>query len=608
MSAFRHVALAFLLLCPWQAALAAKIGRVDIHGGSQEMQQNVRLALSLVDAQGEEVSDWRLRYLLREAEAEARKALEPFGYYQPVLTLTQTRRDDEVRIELEINPGEPVRVRNAGISINGAGQDDAVLQQDIARFIPAPGAVFKHADYEASKLRISRRLAARGYFDAALLSHKVTVSRAEHSADIDLAWMSGERYILGELTFTQTRAVIGELLLRKLAPWQAGQAYEQQRLDGLRTALGRLDYFSQIDIDTPVKDAIARQIPVNITLTPAKRTVYTTGVSYGTDSGSGFRLGMERRYVNFGGHKLDVQLDYAQNREALSARYRIPAFAWRDGWYTLRAQRVDEQSSYIDTRRREFSAGRSAQYSPLLNLVGTLHVLHERWAYDIDSDNIGIDLEVAERPLYRRVDYSYPSLRADYTHVDDRLFPRRGVSGSLTLRSGVKGAVSDTSFLQMHARASWVFGLGEWTRLMTRGEAGVTLTGEVGDLPPSLRFYAGGERSIRGYDFREVGPKLVRFTEEANGNVRQTSFYALGAKHVVTGSLELEHYFRSNWGAAVFVDNGSAFEGTRPEWRTGVGIGLRWKSPIGPLRLDIARGLDNPDSPFTLGLGLGAEF
>jgi len=598
-------ALAILLLCPWTPALAAKIAQVEIHGLNHAMQQNVRLALSLVDALGEDISDWRLRYLLRVAEGEARKALEPFGYYAPVITLTHAG-DAEVRVRVAIDPGEPVRVRNADIAIVGAGSGDAVLQQDIARFIPAPGAVFKHADYEASKLRISRHLASRGYFDAGFAAHRVTVSRADMSADIDLVWSSGERYTLGELSFTQSRDIIGEPLLRKLAPWQVGQAYDQQHLDGLRSALGRLEYFSQIDIDTPVKDALARQIPVKVSLAPAKRTVYTTGVSYGTDSGSGFRLGVERRYVNPGGHKLSAQLDYAQTRKSLTTRYRIPAFAWRDGWYTLRAQGYDEQSSYIDTRRIEVSAGRSAQYSPALALTGTVHVLHERWVYDLGDG--GIDLEAVDRPLYRRVDYSYPSLRADYTKLDDRLFPRRGVNGSLALRSGINGMVADASFLQAHARASGFFGMGEWTRLILRAEAGVTWTSELGDLPPSLRFYAGGERSIRGYDFREVGPRLVRFTEDANGVAHLSSFYALGAKNVLTGSVELEHYFRSNWGAAVFVDSGSAFDGPRPEWRTGAGIGLRWKSPVGPLRLDLARGLNDPDSPFTVGLGIGAEF
>jgi len=597
----RAAMFAILLLSPWQAALAARIGQVDIHGLDDEMRHNVHLALSLVDAGDESISDWRLMYLLRVAEDEVRQALEPFGYYSPTIALTHSGQET-VSVSIDINPGEPVRVRNADIAILGAGHGDAYLQRDLAGFIPGPGSVFNHADYEASKLRISRRLSERGYFDAEYSAHRVEISRADQHADIDLVWTSGERYAMGETTFTQTRPIVGEALLRRLVYWQPGEAYHQDRLDNLRSALRRLDYFSQIDIDTPLKQAVGRQIPVKVTLAPAKRTVYTTGVSYGTDSGSGFRLGMERRYVNVRGHKLGIQLDHTQNRKSLTAQYRIPAFAWRDGWYTLRARGYDEKTSYLDTRRMELTVGRSGQYSPALNLVGTVHALRERWATDIDFDS-------SDRPLYRQVNFIYPSLRADYTRLDDRLFPRRGLVGTLGLRSGIEGAGSDASFVQLHARATRFFGMGEWTRLIVRGEFGYTWTNELTDMPPSSRFYAGGDRSIRGYDFREVGPRLVRWQPDANGVLRQVSFYALGTRNVATGSFELEHYFlRSDWGAAVFVDGGSAFDGTRPDWHTGVGIGLRWKSPVGPLRLDIARGLNTPDSPFTLGLGIGTEF
>jgi translocation and assembly module TamA len=184
-------------------------------------------------------------------------------------------------------------------------------------------------------------------------------------------------------------------------------------------------------------------------------------------------------------------------------------------------------------------------------------------------------------------------LRADYIDVDDRLYPRRGIASSLELRGGMQGAGSDADFAQVHARASWFKGLGADNRLILRGELGHTFTDAVVDLPPSLRFYAGGDRSIRGYDYREVGPRLGKF--------------GLGANNLITASSEFEHYFSEQWGGAVFVDTGSAFNGRTPDWRTGVGIGLRWRSPVGPLRVDLAHGLDHPDANFTLSLNFGAD-
>ncbi len=144
---------------------------------------------------------------------------------------------------------------------------------------------------------------------------------------------------------------------------------------------------------------------------------------------------------------------------------------------------------------------------------------------------------------------------------------------------------------------SWFRGLGERNRLIVRGELGHTFTDELVAMPPSLRFFAGGDRSIRGYAWREVGPRHLG----PDGKL-----YALGAKNVATGSVEFEHYFTEQWGAAAFVDGGSAFD-SDPDWHTGVGAGVRWRSPVGPVRLDVAHGLDDPDSSFQIYLSVGAD-
>ena len=655
-------ATAVLLLSAAGTAGAVVVDKVDIVGLDEEMTENVRVSLSLVDAIGKDVPYRRLAYMLREAEAQTREALEPFGFYSPDIAIERrrdgvllgegqgaTRRGDEaaategtaredtttedtagdaagvsteatpardarraqrpISVTIRVDAGEPVRVRNADIAIIGDGNDDRYLRQDLDDFLPGEGSVFNHADYEASKTRISRRLTERGYFDADFSSRRVEVTRAENAADIDLVWNSGQRFDMGPTTFEQSPAIINQGLLENLVYWQEGEYYHQGRLDRLRTSLVRLDYFGDIDIEAQHDQALdmpdgSRRVPVKVTLTPAKRSIYTAGVSYGTDSGPGIRMGVERRYVNRRGHKALAQLDYAQKRKTLTLQYRIPAFAWRDGWYAVSLQGYDEQTDYIDTRRLELVGSRSGQYSPTLNLVASIHALRERWAYATgDGDDPGV-----LSPSYRYATFTYPSIRADYANVDDRTFPRSGIGGMAMLRGSAEGVGSNASFVQAQLRASWFLGIGEQSRLIVRGEIGHTFTDALVDLPPSLRFYAGGDRSIRGYEWREVGPRLTRYEEDGDGNLREAGWYALGAKNVVTASVEFERYFLGNWGAAVFVDSGSAFDATSPDWRTGVGVGLRWKSPVGPLRFDIARGLDDPDSSFTIGLSIGAEF
>ena len=606
-------------------AAAITVTRVDVSGLDDElMAENVRVSLALNDAIGKDLSARRLNYLLREAEAETREALEPFGYYSPTIVIQRSDRsvpegtDDpstaanartatadadaggnadarqrgsrSLTVSIRIEPGKPVRVRGWNVGVEGDAGDERSVRAALDGFAPRQGEVLDHSLYEASKSKVSRTLAGHGYFDADFAAHRVEVTRADYAADIDLRWTSGARYALGEATFTQTpKTIIRDELLQKLVGWTPGEAYDDAELERLRRSLVALDYFGLVEILPQPENAKDKVVPVQVNLTPAPRSIYTAGVNYGTRSGAGFSLGVERRYLNTRGHKALAQIDYANKRKTATVQYRVPAFAWLDGWYTASLQAADEQTDSLDTRRLEFVASRSGQFNDHLNLVASMHVLRERWSY-FTLNRPSLD--------YQYASFYFPLLRAEYIDVDNRLTPRRGAGGTLTLRGGKGGTDGDAAFAQLHASAQWFHGFDADSRLIVRGEAGHTFTDELLALPPSLRYYAGGDRSVRGYGWREIGPRI-------RNSVGDT--YALGAQNVVTASIEYERYFKGPWGAAVFVDSGSAFDGKSPDMHTGVGIGLRWRSPVGPVRIDIARGLKSPDSPFTLHLNIGAD-
>ncbi|KAF1686913.1 hypothetical protein B1992_05855 [Pseudoxanthomonas broegbernensis] len=590
----RNCVLALVLAGAFAGPALARgtIERVHIRGleadADEAILQNVRLALSLNDSLGQPQGESRLEYLLLRTEKEARQALEPFGYYSPTIEVEAPRdADGDIVVTLHIDKGEPVTVRDAHVAIIGPASQDRYMRSDVDDFRPRSGEAFDHAVYEASKDGITRRLAERGYFDADFMQRRVRVTRAEQAADIELVWDSGARYDMGPTAFHQDYFRPG--LLEKLVTWEEGSYFHQGKLDRLRESLVRLDYFGAIDIQAHPEDAgDDYQVPVDVNLVLARRNVYTAGLSYGTESGTGVRLGVERRYVNARGHKLNWDLDWAQRRKSLLTQYRVPAFAWLDGWYGFSLGAYDEQTDYIDLRNLRLTASRSGEIDDHWTAVASLNALRERWSYDMD-------LDTGQR-LYAYATLLYPELTANYVDVDDRLFPRRGISASVSLRGGVEGAGSDASFVQAWASATWFKGMGADGRLIVRGEAGTTWTDALVDMPPSLRFFAGGDRSIRGYAWREVGPRTP-----------PPDNYALGAKNVVTGSVEYEHYLRGGpWGGAVFVDAGDAFDDGF-DARVGVGVGLRWRSPVGPVRVDIAHGLDRPDSQFQVYLSLGAN-
>ena len=590
----RLCAAVVLSLAAIAPAYAVTLTAVDIRGLDPVMAENVRVSLSLVDAIGKELTGRRLAYLVREAEPETREALEPFGYYAPTITVERVRGPDAdadgsadtQQIVVTVAPGEPVRVRTADVGIEGEGGEDRYLQRELADFAPNVGDVFAHDVYEASKARITRRLAERGYFGADFAQRRVEVTRAEHAADIHLRWTSGARADMGTIRFTQApRPIIRQSLLDKLVYWEAGSYYHQGKLDRLRKSLVALDYFSRIEIEPLPEEAVDGRVPVNVALTAAKRDIYTAGLSYGTDSGAGVRLGLERRYVNDRGHKLLAQVDWAQHRKTATVQYRVPAFRWLDGWYTASLQGADEQTDFADTRRVELVGSRSGEIDDRWTATASLHLLRERWRFF--PEDVAQPLED-----WRYASLVYPSLRGEYINADDRLYPRDGLGGTVLLRGGHEVLGSDATFVQAHVAARWFRGLDPRSRLIARAELGRTFTSDLVEMPLSLRFFAGGDRSVRGYEWREIGP---RFRD-----------LALGAKHVVTASLEYERYFNAAWGTAAFVDTGSAYDDT-PDLRTGVGLGLRWRSPVGPVRVDVAHGLDDPQSSFTLHFNIGAD-
>ncbi|MBD9370833.1 autotransporter assembly complex family protein [Xanthomonas sp. XNM01] len=565
------------------------IERFEIAGldgnANEPLRENIRLSLTLRDAVGKEQGESRLEYLINRTESETRQALEPFGYYSPTITVEAPRdADDNIVVTIRVDKGEPVRVREARVGLIGPAEDDIYLARDVAAFHPQPGEVLDHTVYETHRDRITHRLAERGYFDADFDAREVRVTRAANAADIDLVWDSGARYDMGPTTFNQDYFRPG--LLEQLVSWEEGSYFHQGKLDRLRESLVKLDYFSVIDIQIRPEDAVDDyQVPIDVNLTLAKRNIQTYGLSYGSESGTGVRVGLERRYVNDRGHKLNYDLDYAQKRKSFLTQYRIPAFRWLDGWYAAATSVYDEQTDYIDLRNVRLIGSRSGEINEHWTAVASINALRERWSVTPEDDTT--------LRSYSYATLVYPEITGTYVNVDDRLFPRRGISANLVLRGGIEGAGSDTSFTQAQINATWFQGLGENNRLIVRGEAGTTWTSELVAMAPSLRFFAGGDRSIRGYAWREVGPR--------RGD------YALGAKNVVTGSVEYEHYLGGGpWGGAVFVDAGDAFD-DRMDVRVGVGVGLRWRSPVGPVRIDIGHGLDNPDSQFQLYLSLGAN-
>ena len=564
----RLVLATLLALLAWPAA-AEPLRRVRIVGIEGDARDNVQATLSLTRLSARQragLSEARLSYLLRRLDDEVDRALQPYGYYESSVESEVQRGPRGIEVVLTVTPGEPVRVRETDLVIEGDAQRDRAVMRRLRTFRPQRGERLDHRRYEASKLAVQRRLLERGYFDAEMLAHRIEVTRQSREAVLRLRWQSGVRYRMGAVRFEGAQVHAG--LLRKVVPFEAGEPFHHRHLVALQQRLTDLDYFGYIDVRPETDKAEDGVVPIAVALTPGKRSIYTAGLNYGTDAGAGVQLGLERRWINARGHKLGVQLDLAERRKSVAALYRIPAFDWAEGWYALGVNRRDEDSEYVRARISEVVAQRTGSWHGW-DLGVALHARNE--SYEIGQvDHV---VEDGQRRLV------YPALSVGRKHSDHELYPRRGYSvrGEVRLGHGAIGSQSD--FAQLLLDGRWIRSFGPRTRLLLRGNAGRTFSDEFERLPPSLRFYAGGDRSIRGYGYQEVGPRIED--------------QVVGGKHLLTGSVELERMFNRRWGAAVFVDSGDAYD-TRDTFRlrSGVGVGVRWRSPVGLVRVDVAHGLD----------------
>ena len=552
--------------------------RADVaFSGLDEAQvANVR-ALSALSTTGCDSARWRVERLFRDADRTIDEALRALGYYES--TIAKSLRWDEEcwHAEFDIQPGEPVRLRNVDIVIIGDAESDSEFQSRLATARPEPGNIFNHGRYNAFKSSMLRAATNSGFFDADFGQSKVVVDKQARAADLTMHFVSGEKYDFGELSFTQ--GILRDSILTGYTDIRAGDPYSAKRINELYEALNGSSYFSNVSIRTEPLDETNKTVPVDVNLTPAKRRVYSVGAGFSTDLGPTGRIGYTNRLINERGHQFESKIFGSPVKSEMNAAYRWPKRDPRREWFSIVSGLQHEET---DT---------SEQDSFKLGFLRSKN-LGSSWLQTRYVDYVYEDFTIGDQSSTSQL----VILGTNWETAKGRALSRttRGFRVSFDLRGASDTLGSDTSFLQFRSRAKWVRSLGEKTRVLARVSLGVTAKDSLADLPASVRFFAGGDSSVRGYDFETLGP------ENADGEV-------IGGSNLVDASIEFDRLFRDKWAVAVFVDSGDAFDQADIKPSTGVGIGLRWYSPVGPVRLDLAHPLDNPDEDFRIHISLGPD-
>lgn len=553
---------------------------VVVEGLEKELRINVELALfppeGILDK--DRVDELLLALFLKEVPRKVREALEPFGYYHSLVEISTKRSPDKLILQVKVEPGPPVRVIAVKIDLQGPESEMDPLRKALPKFPLKEGDVLRQDTYEEGKKALQDAAREAGYLDADFSTQVIYLSLKKNTAQIDLVLDAGPRYTFGEVTFVPP-LIYPEVFLRRYLAFRPGRPFSSQRLARTQINFNNADRFSDISIETNKEEARENRVPVRIRLSPSPSKRFRFGAGYETDNGLGLLTRYQDLNVNGWGHETQSEFKLSERLQGLAFDYILPGTGSLDNktLFKLGYKREITETYII---RSFFTSGE------VMGRIGRARFgsAYLQW---LKEDYTVADQEGMATLLI-------PGVRFWERRYDDPIRPTRGYRFSIEARGSTPALGSNGSFLQVIPQGDAMITLGNGFSLLLRGQLGMSLQNEpLNSLPPSLRFFAGGDQSVRGYVYQSLGPK------DRTGKV-------VGGKNLLVGSLEIAKAVTSLWGVAAFYDAGNAFDDfSQYTLKQGAGLGLRIYTPLGPIRVDLARPIGEPDNPVRIHFSVG---
>ena len=563
----------------FQAAAAKTLIEVKVEGVGGKVKKNVLSYLSLEkQKKAPELNDEIVNSLYARASEEIRTALQPFGFYTPTIKSSLAKKDGRWQAAFSIDPGPPVRIEKLDFRITGEGAGQAVFRDFVKKYPLKTGDVLNEQVYDKAKTSLEGLAEDSGYLNAGWTDHRILVDPKRHTAAIYLDFNTGPQFRFGDVTFIQTKKILNRRFLRKFVTFKKGDPFNVSALLNFQDSLNISGYFSQVLV-TPLRgQAVGLLVPVQVTLTPAKKYQISVGGGYGTDTGLRGRINWVDRRLNRKGHKMEVDLGISEIKQIAQWRYIVP--------YHPPAAHLDYTVGYTaeDTdieKSQTYMAG-----------VSYTRPLSPRWLqmlyFNVEREHFNVAGESATSKLI------IPGGTWTFKRAPASPYANEGILLIVDAKGTSKVMGSSVNVVQGELRPKYVRGVYGFGSLVLRGALGATWVDNFQRLPATLRFFAGGDNSIRGYSYKTLGPK------NALGQVE-------GGKYLLTASIEYDQIVYKKWGAAVFYDGGNAFSSFPPTWKSGAGVGIRWLSPVGPARIDFAWSISDPNPSFHVYVSIGPE-
>ncbi|HWV16487.1 MAG TPA: autotransporter assembly complex family protein [Cellvibrio sp.] len=555
-------------------AQAETVPQILIEGGPGALRENIRQYLT-IDEEGCAAPIWRLQSLLGDARREMAQAAQALGYYRSTFTTRLTEEKGCWQLHIAVTPGEQVKITAVNYIIHGDGGNDRSFKELRDNSSVKVGEPLNHGNYETLKNRMAALASSHGYFDGRFEVSTVRVNAVNSTAEVELIYDSGRRYRFGDIRITHN--ILDEGFLRRYLAVKEGDYYDTDTLLELKNLYNQSNYFNVATASPDIQHLEDYQVPIDIVLEERKRRAYSAGLGAATDTGARVLLGFEDRYVNDSGHSIVANFNASKVTMGYELAYVIPMK--RPAFEHLKLlngyEKEETDTSYSNKR----TIGANYTYQ------------RNRWlqTYAINFENESS--RIGDNP-YDKTNLIIPSLTLLRTKIDGSPYPLQGWTLTGTLSGSPKTFGSDVSFLQFYSRLKYIVGL-PVGRVLFRTEIGATQVNDFDLLPASKRYFAGGDTSVRGYAYESLGPV------DDTGKV-------VGGNNLLVSSIEYDFLFRPKWAAAAFFDIGNAADDFDADLKSSAGLGVRWISPVGPVRLDFAQPL-NDDKGWQIRFTMGPD-
>ena len=567
------------------ASFAQESITYDIQGvEDSKLRNNIRLHLNGLDVEKALLTD---PYWQDEVAEAVATAVQPYGYYNSETTV-RIQEGDKVAVTVALNT--PLTINKVTREIIGAGREDKAFRERFNSLKLKEGDVLNQTIYESFKSSMFNYALSNGYFDYFWQATRLDLVRDEKQANVLLIAQSGPQYQFGELKFVgddKAREII-----ERLKPFKTGDAYSSAILGDFNRSLNQSGYFTRVIARPVVSDAEGLLVPVEVSLLHRPTDAFNVSVGAATDTGPRVRLGWERPWVNDKGHSVSSDIFISEPEQSVTADYRIPMRNITRDYASIEAgyQFIEYSNTSFESETLSLSAHRYWQSddSPWQH-DGSITYLRETY----DQGEISTNTTSLVLPGYSLT----------YRDKDSELNVSNGAYLQMLTQVGREGYGSDINFAKAVAEAMLIRTFDDVHRITIRGEVGAIKTNSFDDVPTSLRFYAGGDQSIRGFEYREISPQAEVIDPET-GELETDS---IGGKYLFTSSVEYAYQVADNWRVAAFIDAGTATNDTSTTLSYGVGPGVHWLSPIGPVRFYIARGFSPDENTWDIHIMLGPE-